>query len=526
MGSSSSKESDYFYAYKSIKRIHQDIHNKMIEENTQFIEGVYFIDINKIREYLKILNNLDILKNIADITKRSEVRELEEDLKNDFKKYELEERIDYIKIGKEISKEDFEKEYQNEEFIIVDKDFLEKMKIQSNTQQKIKLNVNKEEIYIELSNNKMIIIIEETEKGNGIYKFVEIKEKEIDYNEDAHKNDENNATKNMSERDVYLLRKFPEGKEEQVDQKNHKGKEGQKEDDKKVQKTEKGKDEQKEEGHEEKKEDREEEKKEIKAPFAEYEQIISSIYFSIQNNLSEQKEIILERIKKRREELSIDNAIEEKDNIDILKNIQESVKALLNDKGNENPQNLDQTKSLNQTYNSIIVDNDNESSKLMTESNQNNNQPIENLFNFNLAEMIDCKKCNTKENPLIYNEYYSLDLNKVCYSLDNCFNLEYQKQCDKCKNNIEYVYKFQSTPEILILKFNNPKEKKNYIQLNPIEKDIDLKKYLFKGSIITKYELIKALYVYNDKNDNNLYVDIPENEMKDYIPYIIIYKKI
>ena len=182
MGSSSSKESDYFYAYKSIKRIHQDIHNKMIEENTQFIEGVYFIDINKIREYLKILNNLDILKNIADITKRSEVRELEEDLKNDFKKYELEERIDYIKIGKEISKEDFEKEYQNEEFIIVDKDFLEKMKIQSNTQQKIKLNVNKEEIYIELSNNEMIIIIEETEKGNGIYEFVEIKEKEIDYN--------------------------------------------------------------------------------------------------------------------------------------------------------------------------------------------------------------------------------------------------------------------------------------------------------------------------------------------------------
>ena len=145
MGSSSSKESDYFYAYKSIKRIHQDIHNKMIEENTQFIEGVYFIDINKITEYLKILNNLDILKNIADITKRSEVRELEEELKDDFKEYELEKEIDCIKIGIEISKEDFEKKYKNEKFIIVDKDFLEKMKIQKyNTQQKIKLNVNKE----------------------------------------------------------------------------------------------------------------------------------------------------------------------------------------------------------------------------------------------------------------------------------------------------------------------------------------------------------------------------------------------
>ena len=235
----------------------------------------------------------------------------------------------------------------------------------------------------------------------------------------------------------------------------------------------------------------------------------------------------MERIKKRREELTIDNTIEEKDNnVDILKNIQESVKALLNDKGNQNSQNLDETKSLDQTYNSLLIDNDNESRRLITESNQNNNHPIENPFNFNLAEMIDCKKCNTKENPLIYNEYYSLDLNKVCYSLDNCFNLEFQKQCDKCKNNVEYVYKFQSTPKILMLKFNNPKEKKNYIQLNPIEKDIDLKKYLFKGSIITKYELIKALYVYNDKNDNSLYVDIPESEMKDYIPYIIIYKKI
>ena len=106
------KEIEFFEAYKSIKRIHQDIHNKMIEENTQFIEGVYFIDINKITKYLEILNNLDILKNIADITKRSEVRELEEDLKNDFKKYELEEKIDYIKIRIEKSKEEFEKEYE------------------------------------------------------------------------------------------------------------------------------------------------------------------------------------------------------------------------------------------------------------------------------------------------------------------------------------------------------------------------------------------------------------------------------
>ena len=43
---------------------------------------------------------------------------------------------------------------------------------------------------------------------------------------------------------------------------------------------------------------------------------------------------------------------------------------------------------------------------------------------------------------------------------------------------------------------------------------------------MTKYKLIKALYVYDDENDNYLYVDIPESEKKNYIPYIIIYKNL
>ena len=64
-----------------------------------------------------------------------------------------------------------------------------------------------------------------------------------------------------------------------------------------------------------------------------------------------------------------------------------------------------------------------------------------------------------------------------------------------------------------------------FIKLN-IEQDIDLKKYLLEGSVITKYKLIKALYVNDDENDNFLYIDIPESEKKNYIPYIIIYKKL
>ena len=164
---------EYFNAYKSIRDIHRDIHNKIAElkkekeHKTEIVENVYFVKTSTIPNYLQILIDLDILKNIADLTKRKEVRELEEQLKNDFKEYELEENIDYIKIGIEKSKEEFEKEYEeykNEEFIIVDKDFFERMKMEKkyNPQHKIKLNINEEEIYIELSNEEMIIIIEET----------------------------------------------------------------------------------------------------------------------------------------------------------------------------------------------------------------------------------------------------------------------------------------------------------------------------------------------------------------------------
>ena len=207
--------------------------------------------------------------------------------------------------------------------------------------------------------------------------------------------------------------------------------------------------------------------------------------------------------------------------------LQDSVKALLNHRRNENSQNIDETQSINQTYNSINIDDDNESSRLITESIQDNNQSNEkNPFKFSQTKIIGCNKCGYRDNPSTDdNECYSLDLNEVCNSLDNCFNLKFQMQCDNCKNNIEYVYKFKSTPEVLILKFNNPKEKKYFIKLN-IEQDIDLKKYLLGGYVMTKYKLIKALYVYDDENDNFLYIDIPESEKKNYIPYIIIYKNL
>ena len=77
-----------------------------------------------------------------------------------WKEYKLEENIEYIKISIEKSKEEFEKEYEeykNEEFIIVDRDFLERMKIQYHPHHKIKLNINEEENWIK-KNLKIMMI--------------------------------------------------------------------------------------------------------------------------------------------------------------------------------------------------------------------------------------------------------------------------------------------------------------------------------------------------------------------------------
>ena len=115
-------------------------------------------------------------------------------------------------------------------------------------------------------------------------------------------------------------------------------------------------------------------------------------------------------------------------------------------------------------------------------NNYNNNQKIENPFNFNLNQVPinQCDNCGESINSYINDENYSLDLNEKCNNLEECFNLEIPKKCEKCQNNIKFVYKFESTPKILIIKFNNPKEKKKFINLGfPIEK-----KYRFKKPFI------------------------------------------
>jgi hypothetical protein len=161
----------YFAAYRSIK---------FVKEKTSHMEGtvdnIYLVDITTIPKFLEILNKHKILKYISDLTKRSEVNGLEKKLKDDFGDYELEKNIELLNIN-----EGNLDNFKNYNFILVDKDFLVNMNIENkNNDGKCKIIVNKDEMKIELSEDKFIII-EETEK-KGIYKFGKTEEKSIDVN--------------------------------------------------------------------------------------------------------------------------------------------------------------------------------------------------------------------------------------------------------------------------------------------------------------------------------------------------------
>ena len=147
MGFSSSKQKDkkikkknkYFTAYKRVKRIHEDIHNKVLEEESGIVQDVYLIKISTIPKYLNILKNWKILEKIVE-RQRSEVHDLEEKLINDFKDYEPENNgKDCIDISKEDFKNNFSENFVREKFIIVDKKFNEIMEISNGNDKKVNI---------------------------------------------------------------------------------------------------------------------------------------------------------------------------------------------------------------------------------------------------------------------------------------------------------------------------------------------------------------------------------------------------
>ena len=482
MGVSSDRKK-YMNAYRSIKYAIGQTYNI-----TTTVNDIYFVNVKTIQNYLKILNKHNILNMLIDVRKKSELKNIEDKIYDDFGDYKLETNIEVFEINaQKISKGKLD----DKEFILVDKDFLKNMSV---NEKKYKgkdhsIIVKKNEKHIELKGideEKIIVNLIEIENETGIYKFKI--EESIDYNEKSIAEDVKKEieAKDEEEEDheVMLFRK-PKSRDQ---------------------------------------------KTEIKAPSAKLDDIVYKIYSALSNN--GEKDIIFEKIKLKISELDVQNELEET-GIDIIGNIKTFVLYLANNLGlkNQNLININPSENSNYYYQeSNLIDESDERSNLIESRNgedihRDNNKDF-NPFEFLQVKFIDCEKCNIKENKESLNEFYKININNECNNIDDCFKLSFIEICSNCKKDAICNYKFKTAPEILILKFENPKINKKYIKFNEIEKNIDLKNHMYlPNNLNIKYELIEVLYVLDDLNDKKLYVGISEKDRNNYIPYIIFYKK-
>ena len=538
----------YFRAYRSIKTV-----GEAIRDMNGTIENIYLIDINQIPNFLEILNKYEILEKLTDRSKRSLVSELENKLKDDFSKYELEKEIETIYLDSSV----YEKR-KDDIFILVDKDFLVNMKVEIKNGYKIIFNKDIKKIELP---NEVFIKIEESEK-KSIYKFAGIMDKSFDPNAVSHIEQEEEEDEEEDEFRVKPKKKAEEEEEEEEEEKRKKEEEEKRkkkeEEEKRKKKEEEEERKKKEEEEKRKKKEEERKKKEEQerkkkeesniiniliddvddeAQTAKFNEILESIFFSLQNS-NEQREIICEEIKKKIRELKLDNELKDKDDLNIIQNITTTIEFLLEKFSQiQDQQNLGNNNIKDSTYyhndesQSLLLSGNDESRDLLISVNRENiesnkEKKIINPFKFTQVKLFKGHNCQSPKPYLTEPDHYELNLNKDCNNLDECFKLEFKEKCEKCHNNIDVYYKFQTTPEILIIKFHKPKFN-NYIKPSLIEKTIDLKNHLSESNNNNnnKYELMKVLYVLKDTQNINLYVNIPEDKKDNYIPYIIFYKK-
>ena len=546
---------EYFPAFDSIESILEEI------SNNNNINDVFLINIKSIPNFLEIISQDNIFKTIKNRTlnrKNYIIRNFKKKIKNALAKYKQEENIEVIDLIKEIKdKKDDSNDNLNElkekEFIIVNEKFLENMEIdiKANESKKISIKIVYGQLQIpfkygneedEVYEEKEIIVLKEVR--TGIYKIEEVKPDPANadvnsvYNEIQNKSDkdndpeayndfrkqpleDNNSENNM----INIIHQENSGEELQKNKKDDENENNEKNieinnnDIIKINRLSK------------------EEKD--KALFAKFDEIVKLTYLSLQDS-KEQNEIIAEVIKKYMSDSEINSEINKKEGIKIVENIEKTVVLLLqklNNDGNfkNNDISLKSYNNQNRPKEQDLLNiNDNDSEKKSLISSSNNemnsiNKICINPFMFTLKKIFNCDKCGIK-NEEIPKEYYTLILNEGCNNLDECFKIELQGKCEQCQNNIKYNYKFNTTPEILILIFDNPQENKKYIKLNIIEENINLQSHMYiPNKFNINYKLIKVLYILNDLNeinDNNVYIDIPEKEKNNYIPYIIFYHKI
>ena len=552
MGITSDKEK-YFNAYeKGIKRILDQTYNM-----TTTAENVYLVNIETIPKYLEILEKHDILDKIVDLNEKPNIKNIEKKIKNDFSDYKLESNIEIIDINVNNIETNKDKK-----FILVEKDFLENMGIEDKGKKTYSIIVKKDEKYIELTgenNKKTKIILKEIEKENnknntnkeknnnirtGVYKFEEQNNNvSINYNEEQSMACDVKEEEEKQEEDDpeinYNFRIKPKKKEDQEEIKDNltnydvhmennqisnliNNNESNNNNNSLISPLIK----EPSSVNPEKKSNENIER--IKnAPPVKLDEIVYLIYSSLTNS-NDNKDIIYGQIKAFIEENDVQNELEEIGNLDIIGIIETFARYLLkiNESSNQNIISISQSINSNYSYaylpnsqnKNILIDEPDESSSLIQSNNREENSQINREFNpfqFNIKKTPDCENCK-KGNPENAVNYYEINLNKECNNISDCFKFSFLEKCQNCQNDFECIYKFISVPQILILKFVNPKENKKYIKFNEAEKIIDLTEY--------KYELIKVLYVFDDLNDKKLYTDIPDNEKNNYIPYIIFYQ--
>ena len=546
---------EYFPAFDSIETILEEI------SNNNNINDVFLINIKSIPKFLEIISQDNIFKTIKNRTlnrKNFIIRNFKKKIKNTLAKYKQEENIEVIDLIKEIkAKKDDSNNNLNElkekEFIIVNEKFLENMEIdiKANESKKISIKIVYGQLQIpfkygneedEVYEEKEIIVLKEVR--TGIYKFGEVKSDPVDADgKSVNSEIQNNSFKNKDPEAYNDFRKqtFKENNLENkvnnminiIHQENS-GEELRK--NKKDDENENNEKNLEINNNDILKINRLSKEKKDKALFAKFDGIVKLIYLSLQDS-KEQKEIVTEEIKKYMSDSDINSEINQKEGQKIVENIEKTVVFLLqklNNDGNfkNNDISLKSYNNQNRPKEQDLLninDNDNEKKSLISSSNNEMNSINKiciNPFMFTLKKIFNCDKCGIK-NEEIPKEYYTLILNEGCNNLDECFKIELQGKCEQCQNNIKYNYKFNTTPEILILIFDNPQENKKYIKLNIIEENINLQSHMYiPNKFNINYKLIKVLYILNDLNDNNVYIDIPEKEKNNYIPYIIFYHKI
>ena len=587
LGSINTYEYEYFTAYRSIRKILKDIYRL-----NRRIENVYLVNVDSINNFITEFKKYNFLKKLK-FCQESEIENIENHVLRELKGYKIEENLEIIDIKVDNYEKIKGKKFIFVDYDFLKKwnKYTEENQKKKQTLINIHKSDNTEDIKMQMDieiineneDEKKIYQIIEDENDDGIYKFQDCINKSLDINNASNakivnedddseidnsfrvpipkdknnkqdSNNENEEDKNSNninddgnQNNLIKINNDENVKSNNITSNNNNENPTEIDNNKNNNKKINLKDGEnsnieiieKNCNVETQKDKNIKENETAKATKAKFDEIICDIIWSIQNS-STSKDIIMKSIQDKIKDKNINNELEKKDRLDIIGNIKTSVKHYFLNNRNNNKNN-DNSIDINKpqdgegcdignhngpNYLYLNKENSNEGNRFGFNDNQ---EVINNPFIFKQVKIFisePCDKCANTNNKISEAECVKIIPRENYSDFETCFNMKY---IEDCENKCEFSLKFESTPDILILVFDEPKTNKNFIKFKDIDESIDLKKHLYKinnkDSSEYKYKLIKALYYFNDIEDNKLYVNIPEEEKNNYIPYAIFYKK-